>query len=61
MFVAGFSNGLVKLIAKNGELLSDISAHSRTITAMACHPSKSVFATCGDDTFLNIWEVSGNR
>ena len=28
---------------------------------MCCHPTKSVFATCGDDTFVNIFEVTGDK
>lgn len=38
-----------------------MSAHSRVINAVACHPSKSVFATCSDDTFMQVFEVSGDR
>lgn len=55
------ANGLVKLINPRGELLCDFSAHSRTINAMAAHPTKSVLVTAGDDTFINIWEISGNQ
>jgi WD40 repeat protein len=34
-----------------------LAAHSRQVNALACHPTKSIFVTVGDDTFLNVWEV----
>jgi len=60
-YIAGFANGLVSIITSSGELVCELSAHSRSINALACHPSKSVFATCSDDTFMHVYEVSGDR
>ena len=35
-----------------------MSAHSRGINALTCHPIKPLIATCSDDTFMNIFEVT---
>mmetsp|Transcript_17454 Transcript_17454/g.29373 ORF Transcript_17454/g.29373 Transcript_17454/m.29373 type:complete len:213 (-) Transcript_17454:58-696(-) len=57
-FVVGLQNGLVKIFeSASGDHLVDIQAHSRSINAIAAHPSKLSFATVGDDTFVNVWKV----
>ena len=61
LYVVGFGNGAVKIISPVGQVVCELSAHSRIITSLACHPSKSVFATCSDDTFMHVFEVSGDR
>lgn len=62
MVCAGFQNGHVKLLNfENGDLIAEIVSHSRMVNAIACHPSRAVFATAGDDTFLNVYEVSGDK
>mmetsp|Transcript_1337 Transcript_1337/g.1373 ORF Transcript_1337/g.1373 Transcript_1337/m.1373 type:complete len:82 (+) Transcript_1337:574-819(+) len=30
------------------------------ITGLSCHPSKSVFVTCSDDTLVCLFEVTGD-
>jgi len=62
LFVVGFASGMVNLYsAATGSKVIELSAHSRQVNALCCHPTKSIFATVGDDTFLNMWEVeSGN-
>ena len=55
-FIAGHSNGLIKIFNCNtGAHLVDIQAHSRTVNAIVCHPSKPIFASVSDDTFVNLW------
>jgi len=62
LFIIGFANGCVKLFkAEDGKLLCELGAHSRQVNGLVCHPTKAVFATCGDDTFVNIWEVTGSK
>ena len=62
LFAIGFANGAVKLYnCESGTIICELQAHSRQINGLVCHPTKSVFATCGDDTFLNVWEVSGSK
>lgn len=62
MFVVAFASGTVKLyLCDTGNELCELAAHSRQINALAAHPTKQVFATCSDDTFVNLWEVSGSR
>ncbi len=60
LFIAGFASGTVKIISPTGVAILEMGAHSRCLNALACNPSKAVFATVGDDTFLNVWEVAGN-
>lgn len=60
LLVSAFSNGTVKIFTYKGDLLCELGAHSRNINAVACHPNKSIFWTVGDDTFLNVFEVSGD-
>ncbi len=60
LYVAGFANGQVQLISTEGYIACNLSAHSRCLNAIACHPSKSVFATCSDDTFVHVFEVVGD-
>lgn len=58
----GFINGLIKIYrCDNGVQVCELAAHSRTITGLICHPTKSVFATTGDDTMMNVWELTGNK
>lgn len=61
MFVVGYASGTVKLfLCETGQLVCEIGAHSRQVNALACHPSRAAFVTAGDDTFVNLWEVSGS-
>jgi len=62
MFVVGFASGTVRLfLCETGKFICELAAHSRQINAIAAHPTKQVFATCSDDTFLNLWEVTGSK
>lgn len=60
LFVAGFVNGLVKLITPAGVVICEMSVHSRCLNALTCHPTKSIFATSSDDTFVHVFEVTGD-
>ena len=59
--VAGYQNGAVKLFSVEGKPILEIQAHYRCLNALACHPSKSVFCSVGDDTFMNLFELSGDK
>ncbi len=62
LFAAGFANGLVKLIScSTGTVMCEVSAHSRSLNALVCHPFKPIFATCSDDTFTHVFEVTGDK
>ena len=52
---------MVKLINPSGSIACEISAHSRSLNALVCHPFKPVFATCSDDTFIHVFNVSGDK
>ena len=61
MFVVGYASGTVKLfMSDSGSRVCEIGAHSRQVNALCCHPSRTVFVTAGDDTFVNLWEVFGS-
>lgn len=60
MFMVGHASGLVKLyLCETGQKVCEIGAHSRQINALVAHPTRSVFVTASDDTFVNVWEVTG--
>jgi WD40 repeat protein len=62
LYAAGFANGMVKIInPMGGIVLCELSAHSRSLNALTCHPTKPLFATCSDDTFMHIFEVTGDK
>lgn len=59
LFIVGLSSGLVKIYStEEPRCLLELQAHSRQINALVCHPTKPVFATASDDTFLNVWEIN---
>ena len=61
LFVAGDANGLVSVIECSSEkprVLCTIQAHQQALTALICHPTKSVFATAGEDSMVTVWEVN---
>ena len=61
MFVVGHASGLVKLyLCESGQLVCEIGAHSRQVNAICCHPTRTAFVTAGDDTFVNLWEITGS-
>ncbi len=47
-------------MCETGKLVCEIGAHSRQINAVKAHPTRAVFATAGDDTFVNLWEITGS-
>jgi WD40 repeat protein len=61
LFLIGYSNGLIRIFkSDDGAILFELSAHSRQVSGLACHPKgKSIFATVGDDSFMNLWEICG--
>lgn len=63
LFVLGDGLGKVYIVnCKDGgvkaELLITIQAHQQCLNAMACHPTKSVFATVGEDSMVAVWGLS---
>lgn len=58
LYIVGFANGEVRILSPKGQIIVELSSHSRGINALSCHPTKPVFATSSDDTFMNIFEVS---
>ena len=61
LYVVGFANGEIRIISpKGGQIVIELGSHSRGINAVTCHPTKSILATCSDDSFMNIFEVAEN-
>ena len=62
LFVLGDGLGKVYIVnCKDGgkaELLITIQAHQQCLNALACHPTKSVFATVGEDSMVAVWGLS---
>lgn len=54
--VASFDNGVVKIFdAASGALKAEINAHTRSITAVAIHPTRPQVAIVSEDTFMSVW------
>ena len=59
IFCVSHASGKVELYdSESGLLLVTVGAHSRQINALVAHPKFAIFATCSDDTYVNLWEVS---
>jgi len=41
--------------------VAELSAHSRILNSLQSHPTRSVFATSSDDTFVHVFEVVGDK
>jgi WD40 repeat protein len=66
--VAGYADGLIRVFrlggaASNGKRYceTEVSAHSRPITALSMQPSKPTFATVGLDSLVCVWTLPHMR
>lgn len=55
--VIGFSSGSINIIHPHRGLITQVSAHGRSITGLAKSNTLSVFASCGEDHQVNIFEI----
>ncbi len=65
--VTAFSSGHIRIfrvspdrVSQGSELVVEIAAHSSCINALALHPTKYSFASCGEDGKLLIWELESS-
>jgi hypothetical protein len=60
--VAAFVSGVVRVydIAR-ARVQIEIDAHCRTLNAIALHPQYDVFASAGEDGFINVWQLPDKR
>jgi WD40 repeat protein len=58
-FVAGLNTGRLLFLDREGNILRNINAHSRSIYALRISPSKEHVVTAGADNTLKAWDVSG--
>lgn len=55
--VAGYNTGHIRIFRANlMELAIEITAHSRCILSLALHPTDPLFASCGEDQMIHVWE-----
>lgn len=60
--VAGFSSGHIRIFRSDiREMSIELCAHARIINAVCVHPTLSMFVSCGDDQFLNVWSLPSFR
>mmetsp|Transcript_1824 Transcript_1824/g.2681 ORF Transcript_1824/g.2681 Transcript_1824/m.2681 type:complete len:317 (+) Transcript_1824:54-1004(+) len=58
LVAASYSTGHIRFFQiSTGDLVCEISAHSRGINAIAIHPNEQMMISCGDDQMLNIWSL----
>jgi len=56
--VVAFASGQIRLIdLKTKKLAIEITAHTRSISAVDIHPTKPIFATTSEDTYTTIWTL----
>lgn len=60
LLVSGHANGTIMIHNFEGEKVIEIGGHVRSVNAVACHPCKSIFCSVGDDTIMNMYEVTGD-
>jgi WD40 repeat protein len=57
-----FASGSFHVVNKEaGLVVFEVWAHCRWLSGATMHPWKSLLVTCGEDCFLNVWEVSVER
>jgi len=55
---AAYSTGHIRLFSLESRSLSAvIAAHARWINAIEVHPTKDLFATASEDTFIGLWRL----
>lgn len=58
VIVAAYCTGHIRLFRSSiHEMAIEIAAHARIINAIKIHPNLNMFASCGDDQFLNVWSL----
>jgi len=58
LVVAALATGTIRVLnCKTGVKVAELGGHSRIITALDMHPSKDIFVTVGEDTFVNVWTL----
>ena len=57
--LTGWTDGLVRLIDRDGQLLDVFSAHDEPIRDIAYDPTTSWFAVTGDDGLVSQWDLDG--
>ncbi|GBG30361.1 WD repeat-containing protein 54 [Hondaea fermentalgiana] len=62
MIIAAFVTGVVRVYSiTHSHLQIEVDAHCRALNSMAMHPSANAFATCGEDGFVNVWELPSKQ
>jgi WD40 repeat protein len=55
---AGFSTGHLRLYNVDEQQLHvEITAHTRTVSAVCMHPNRPLVGVCSEDTFVGIWSL----
>ncbi|TMW69411.1 hypothetical protein Poli38472_001567 [Pythium oligandrum] len=58
--VSAYITGTIRIFRKNDfHVHAEIAAHSRAITALDVYEDRLV--SVGEDTFLNVWEIDGEK
>lgn len=56
--VAAFVSGVVRIYSiAQSRLVIEVDAHARALNSMSMHPFSNAFATCGEDGFVNVWQL----
>jgi WD40 repeat protein len=56
--VCAYSSGHIRIFRTDSlEMAIEVTAHIRCINALALHPELRLFASCGEDQFVNVWAL----
>jgi len=51
-------NGTLRILnCATGVAVAEIGGHSRIVNALDIHPTKNMFVTVGEDTYVNVWTL----
>mmetsp|Transcript_13019 Transcript_13019/g.45767 ORF Transcript_13019/g.45767 Transcript_13019/m.45767 type:complete len:336 (-) Transcript_13019:294-1301(-) len=60
LVIASTMLGKILIFSQTSEALTcEISAHTRSITAICMHPTRDLVASVSEDTYINIWNLEG--
>ncbi|GMH83644.1 hypothetical protein TL16_g09667 [Triparma laevis f. inornata] len=58
LLIAGFSSGHLRFFdLSNGDVVVEVAAHSRCISAVTVNEEAGVVATTGEDCVISVWKI----
>lgn len=56
--VCAYASGYIRMFRSDAlEMAIEVTAHMRSINALALHPELRLFASCGEDQYIHVWAL----